>query len=608
MGIDDVSLIDNAPVELSTPWAESEIFQVQGPQSADVLYQFHPDNPPYKLERRGHTTWSLVEVAWQDGPYLKVNVGTTTMTPSATTGRGITVTASSVDDVNDGQGFIASDLYRTIAIDNPASGVEWGWGIITAIGSTTSVTVDVKRDFGANTADVNWRLGAWSGTTGYPTKSTFFQERLYAGSTAEEIQKIWSSNTDDFEVMSPDSPDATSGLFDGAIEDDDSVKFSLSANNVNAIRWMVNTRNVMSIGTAGGEWVPESTGVVLTPADRTANRHTTHGSADVEPVLVDNVALFVQRAGRKIRQFAFTFESDGFEAFDMTRLARHITRGGIVEMSFAEEPDSLLWVVRSDGQMPSMTFRSQEDVVGWARHIIGGSFGTGNAVVESVTVIPGRNGAGQIQNSEDRDEVWVIVKRTINSVTTRYVEVLERDYEDGDAQEDSYYVDSCITYDGAAATVITGLSHLEGETVKILADGAVHADKTVASGQITLDVASSVVQIGLPYKHKLKTLKMEGGNAAGTLVGKNRRIFAATFVVLNSHTMKYGPDENTLTQVDFRDVSDPMDAGAPFATGEKFVEFEGPWTSDSRIYIESDLPVPFTLLGIAPEIDVNAVK
>ncbi|KKK79222.1 hypothetical protein LCGC14_2835680, partial [marine sediment metagenome] len=146
----------------------------------------------------------------------------------------------------------------------------------------------------------------------------------------------------------------------------------------------------------------------------------------------------------------------------MTRLAQHITRGGIVEMDFQQEPDSLVWAVRSDGQLLSMTFRREEDVVGWTRHIIGGSFSTGDAVVESVAVIPGENGAGQTQSSENRDEVWVTVKRTINGSTVRYVEVFERDYETGDDEEDSYYADSIITYDGVATSTITGLDHLEG--------------------------------------------------------------------------------------------------------------------------------------------------
>jgi hypothetical protein len=233
---------------------------------------------------------------------------------------------------------------------------------------------------------------------------------------------------------------------------------------------------------------------------------------------------------------------------------------------------------------------------------------SGDAVVESVAVIPGANGSGQTQDSTSRDEIWVIVKRTINSSTSRYIEFLERDYETGQDQEDAYYADSIITYDAEAATALSGLDHLEGETVKIWADGAIHADKTVSSGAITLDNAASVVQIGLAYTHTLKTLKVVAGNPAGTPLGKTKRIYGLTFALLNSHTLKYGPSADDLEDKDFRVVANPMDAGAPLFTGEQFVEFPGDWKGDPRIVIESSDPSPFTLLALAPEIDINPLK
>lgn len=600
--IDNVSIIDGAAVEIETPWAEADLFSVEGPQSADVLYLFHSDTPTHKLERYGHTTWSLVEVEWQDGPYLDMNISATTMTPSATSGVAITVTASSVVGVNDGLGFQTTDVGRLIRIDNPASGVAWGWGIITARASTTSVTVHVKGAFSTTNADTRWALGTWSETTGYPQVSTFFEQRLYIANTTNQPQTLWASQVDDFENMKPDNNDDVP-------EADDAFSRTLSSDTVDAIYWMSAGQDKMMIGTAGGEWIPVADGIVLDALDITVKRQTTHGSARIQPVRIDNVVLFVQRAKRKIREFGFAFESDSFKAPDMTRLAQHITLGGIVEMDYAEEPESIVWIVRNDGQLISMTFRREEDVVGLGRHILGGSFGTGDAVVESVAVIPGSNGSGQVQDSTKRDEVWVTVKRTINESTVRYVEFFEQQFETGDDQEDAYYSDSLITYDGAAATNITGLSHLRGETVKILGDGAILDDETVSeSGTVTLETAKSVCQIGLGYTHKLKTLKIASGNTAGTPVGKKKRIYGLTFVLLNSHTLSYGPDESNLQEKDFRVVTDAMDTAAPLFTGEKFVEFPGNWMEDARITIQSDDPVPFTLLAIAPEINLNPLK
>lgn len=604
--VDNIALLDDAPVELNTPYAEADLYQIEGPQSADILYMFHGSYPSYRLERRGHTTWSLIEVPWQDGPWLPENTTTTTLTASGATGLGITITASSVNGINDGEGFKSTDIGRLIRLTDSAT-LNWGWGVITAFTDTTHVTLDVERTFTVTTAETTWRLGSWSATTGYPSTGAFFEQRLYAAGITDQPQTFWASQTADFENHGPDS-DPTTGTYDGTVQDDDALDFTISADNVNAIRWMSAGEDTLSIGTTGGEWIPSATGSVITPSDITVRRQTTHGSAQIAPVRVDNIVLFAQRAKRKIREFGFTFETDGYQAFDMTRLAQHITQSGIVEMDHAEEPDSQVWVVRGDGQVPGMTFRRQEDVVGWARHIFGGAFSTGNSVVESIAIKPGSDAAGQVHSSEQRDEIWLQIKRTVNGATVRYVEFIERDFEDDQDVEDAVYSDSCITYDSTATSSITGLDHLEGQVVKVWADGALQAHKTVTSGTIALDAQASVVQVGLGFTHKIKSLKFEGGNPSGTSIGRTKRIDGITFVVLNSHTIEAGPSAAELIKYDFRDVSDPMDAGAPLFTGEFFVEFEGNWGVDPRIFVESDDPCPFTLLAMAPQMKINASK
>lgn len=613
MQIDDVSLIASTsgtlgPVEIDTPWTEAQIFTVNGPQSADTLYLYHPDHPTYKLLRLGHTSWSLVEVPWVDGPYIAENTSATTLTATAATGLGITVTASAVTGINGNQGFLSTDVGRSIRITDSVT--NWGWGVITTVSSTTVVLVDIRRTFVVTTAETAWRLGAWSSTTGYPSVGAFYEQRQFMANTADQPQTLWGTQTADFENQAPDSPNSDGTTWAGTVEDDDALNFTLSSDTVEAIRWLSPGEDTLVMGTTGGEWIPESDGIVITPSDIVIRRRTTHGSANIQPVRVGNVVLFVQKAKRKIREFgiADTIAAE-FRAFDMTRLAQHVTVGGIDEMAYQQEPDSLVWCVRSDGQLLSMTFRREEDVVGWARHIIGGSFSTGDAVVESVAVIPGANGAGQTQSSEDRDEVWITVKRTINGSTVRYVEVLERDFEDGDDEDDSYYADSVITFDGTATTSITGLTHLANEKVKILADGFIHPDRTVsATGTLTLDAAASVVQIGLGYGHIIKPLKVEGGTAVGTAIGKLKQYFGWTFVLLNCHTLTFGPDASNLRTIDFRVVSDPMDTAVPFFTGERFEEFDDGWKTDPRIVIQSSDPTPFTLLALAPEIDIRELK
>ena len=578
-------------MEIPTPYQEEDLAELRFTQSADVLYIFHPDYPTRKLSRTGHTEWTLSTVTWIDGPYLDVNITATTLTPSATTGS-VTITASAATGINNDTGFQSTDVGRLIRLSNPASGTDWGYATITAVGSTTSVTATTSRDFQTTNATVDWALGAWSATTGYPKVGVFFQQRLAIANTVTQPQTIWLSQTDDFENITPDSEN--SGVWDGTVEDDDAISRTISSDEVNAISWIAPLRRLV-IGTTGGEWVLTSEGPVVTPSDVSIRRNTKIGSAEVPALVVGNRVLFLQAAKRKVVELGFAFEDDAYRDADMSRLARHITYGGISKIFYAREPHSMVGCIRADGVMACMTYNREENVVSWFTMTTDGSF-------EYADTIPGANGAGQVQDSTDRNEIWCVVNRTIDGGTVRYVELFERNFENGDDQGDAYYADSLLTYDSTATTSITGLDHLEGETVVIWADGARQVDKTVSSGAITLDTEASVVQVGLGYTHKMKTLKADYGAQAGTAVGKIKRFSGLVFVLLNSHSIKYGPDSNSIISKEFRVVSDPMDAGAPLFTGESPVDFDGGIGRDERVYIEDDSPAPFTLLAIAPEI------
>ncbi|MHA1563691.1 MAG: hypothetical protein ACTSX7_00140, partial [Alphaproteobacteria bacterium] len=610
--IDAISLIDDGPLELDTPYNTLSFWQLMTAQTADVMYIATHLLPIYKLSRRGHTTWSLTRVLWEDGPYLDENSGTTTLVSSTGSGTGVTITASATTGLNDGQGFRGGDVGRLLRLKN---GADWSWLVITSITSATVVIANVMGGTAPTSVTDEWRLGAWAGGIGYPVAVSFFEQRLVAAGTANQPQTFWMSQSANVENMRPDS--FVAGAL--AIEDDDALDYTIAADQVNAILWLsAGTRLV--VGTSGAEWIVASSGAVVTPGDIEVKRHTAHGSAAVAPVRVGDSVLFLQRAKRKLLEFVYVLDADGFRGADMTRLAEHISRSGIVEIAHQQEPDSLVWCVRGDGVLALMTFKREEDVVGWSRHILGGAFGSGHAVVESVTVIPGTFDAEQVQDSTGRDEVWVMVKRTIDGVTKRYVELVEgifegplrQDYESDAAwetamlaaQRHSYFADSLLTYDGSATATISGLDHLEGETVKILADGTEHAERTVSGGQITLDGAASVVQVGLGYTHIFESLKLATGAAAGTAVGKVKRVHVVTLVVLDAAGTKLGPHIDNLQTVVLRDGAVPQ----PLYSGEHTVNFGGPWARDPRLVITSDAPVPFTLLALAPELQTNDLR
>ncbi len=605
--IDDVSLLDDEPLELASPYGEAELPALKWAQSADVMYLAHPDHPIRKLTRSGHSSWSLVEVAWQDGPYGETNAEDgKTLQPAATEGLGVTVTAAGHAP------FAGSDLGRLLRIKN---GSDWGYGVIAEVVSDIEVKVDVRRAFAATTAAVDWALGAWSGTTGYPSTVTFFEQRFAAANTRSQSQTFWLSQSADIENMRPDSLEGSAV----EVQDDDALDFTIAATKVNAIRWLAPGRQLF-MGTAGGEWVISSDGPVLTPSDVDVKQHASHGSADLAPARISNVALFLQRAKRKVREFSYSFESDGYRAPDLTVLADHVTQGGLEALVYQEEPDSLLWCLRSDGQLATLTYLREQDVTGWSRQFLGGGYQDGGAVVESLAVIPGNAATG----SQNRDEVWFLVKRTIGGATRRSLEVLEGGFEGPErsdfpdeaawraavleAQKRAFFVDSGLTGSfPSPVTTIIGLDHLEGETVAVLADGAVHPERVVSGGRIELRTPAREVVVGLPYRHSFRSLKLAVGAAAGTSVGKVKRVHGVTLVLLHALDGRVGPDETALEPLVFRTVGDAMDSAVPLFSGEVRVAFPGDYERDPRLVIQGEAPLPFTLLAIAPELQTRDV-
>jgi len=435
-------------------------------------------------------------------------------------------------------------------------------------------------------ADDAFSLGAFSDTTGYPACVSFFEQRLVFANTLESPQTIFFSVAGDFTN------------FTAGTDDDDALTYTIGSNQVNVIRYLTSSRALL-VGTSGGEFVVRAGSIdaPISPTNTQIKRQASYGSADIQPITVSNVALFVQRAKRKIRELVYNFDTDSYIAPDMTLLAEHITEGLIKEIAFQQEPDNVVWTVLENGKICGMTYRREEEVVAWHEHTIGGTFVSGGTTypygfAESVAVIPS-------QNAED--EVYFLVARTINGTTKRYVERM-KPIEFGTNIEDAFYVDSGLSYSGSAVTTISGLDHLEGESVTILANGSTHANKTVSSGSITLDRSTTRCHIGLSYTSTLQTMRVEAGGVEGTSQGKTKRIRDITLRVLNSVGAKVGPDESTLELIPFRDSSMAMDSAVPMFTGDKDIEFPSGYDSDGFVVVKQDQALPLTILAIYPRL------
>ena len=570
-------------VEIATPYLTAELFDIKFAQSADVMYIVHPNHAARKLSRTSHINWTLTEIDFTKGPMQDPNTTTTTLNPGQTAvGTGVSLVASATTGINGGAGFASTDVGRFVFLHG-------GYAKITAFTDTTNVTIEILTTLSASTATENWRLGAFSDTTGHPSTVTFFEQRLVFAGTTEQPQTVFFSKSGDYENM-----DANIG---GTIADSDAIIYTIASNQVNAIRFMTATRTLI-IGTAGGEFSVSGGGsdVAITPTNILIKKQSNHGAANLDALAVGNVTLFMQRARRKMRELAYNFDVDGYIAPDMTILAEHITEGGITQMAYQQEPNQIIWLVRGDGELVGFTYQREQQVTAWHRHIFGGAFGSGKAVCESVAVIP---------TDDTEYEVYVIIKRTINGATKRYIEVLNTfDFTHTDNTTFNF-LDSQLDYNGSATTTISGLSHLEGQTVSILADGATHADKVVSSGSISLDRSSTKVKVGLSYTSLLQTMRIDAGARDGTSQSKTKRIYEITIRLFESVGVEVGPDLNNLERIPFRSSANAMNQGITPFTGDKEVEFRGNYETDGFVFVRQTQPLPLTILSLYPRLVTN---
>lgn len=654
--------------EISSPYLAADLFNIKYTQSADLLYLVHPDYKQKTLNRFDHTNWTLTDLELLDGPYMSLNKTTTTLTPSATTGNGITITASAITGINNDTGFQTTDVGRLIRLKH---GSTWGYVKIVGYTSTTVVTADVKSTLGGVGATTDWRLGLFSDTTGYPATVMFHEDRLFFGGCPEAPQRIDGSKSGDYTNFAPTETD-------GTVAANNAVSYSFNANDVNATRWLTSDEKGLLSGTVAGEWAtkPSTQGEALSPTNISAKRATTEGSEDIQPVQSGKSTLFVQRGGRILREMNYYYDVDGFRSTNLTDLADHVLQGGVKQIAYQRTPQPVVWCCRNDGVLAALTYTRDLDSLraGWSRQIIGGtSDAAGTAAkVESVATL--------IAVDQTRQELWTIVNRRINGGTKRYIEVLTKFFEDEDSYIDQFFVDSGLTFDNPKAitaatqanpivltvvghglsngdefivqgimgmtelntnsykaanitantlevqtigganvdgtafsayvsggfirkkvTTISGLNHLEGQSIDILGDGAVQPARTVTNGKITLQYSAGKVHMGFGYLSRGQTLRIEAGAADGTAVGKTRRIHRVGFLLHRSLNIKVGSSFDKLDRWIFRRFSDLFGHPSDLFTGIKANNVAFNYDFENYICWEQDQPLASRILAIMPQ-------
>lgn len=618
--------------EITTPYSTAVVPEVSYSQGADTMFMAHTSSPTMRLQRFAVDSWTLTAAPFETEPFSEIGERPATglTLSSAAVGTGITATAAAA-------AFLASDVGRDITYGS-------GRATITGYTSTTVVTVSITQAFGSTTsasgewviegspqttctpsakdpvgltitltlAAAGWRttdvgkyvkvnrglaritaytsttvvsaelravadatIGApagswslessvWNSVSGYPGACTLYQQRLYLAGSTGYPQTVWGSRIGEYLN------------FELGILDDDAMQIALSSDQINPITHVAQINALVAL-TYGGEFTL-SGGVEkpIAPTNISVKAPSVYGCNRVRPIRAGNELLFWQRASRKLRAFGYRFNEDTYSAPDIAVLADHLTEGGIIDMAYQHEPESIIWLVRADGVLISVTFEREQDVIAWAQHTTDGAF-------ERVASIPAEDGS---------DHVWFIVRRTIDGVTKRYIERMDA----------SLNTDSTITgANVAGSTVWTGLDHLEGKTVDVVADGVALNTQVVTGGQITIERPAFVVEIGLHYKTTVVTLTPEIAGAEGTIQAAALRSSRVILRFLNTVGCEFNGDPIPFRQFGAGVLDNVV---TPF-TGDMDVTNLGFAKGSAELTIEQDQPYPWHLLAVIRTLTAN---
>ena len=670
--VDSCAVASSGVMTVSAPWLEADLGKIRFDQSGDVLFVACEGYQQRRIERRASGSWSVVTYQPQDGPFRLTNGGPITITPSALSGN-ITLTASasvfkSTHEgalwriTSSGQTVTASitaensftnairvtgvDAQRvfTVTVDEDAAGsgtftlqrsldsedgpwtdvlsrtadttetyddgldnqIAWyrigvktgdfGSGThsvtltytvgsvdgivrITEFTSGIQVSAEVFVELGGTAATDDWAEGEWSDYRGWPSSTAFAEGRLvWAGQNG-----AWLSVSDAFDS------------FDELTEGDSGpIARTVGSGPVDTINWILALQRLI-LGAEGAEFTCKSSSLdePLTPTNFNIKPASTQGSAAVEAVKVDKRGVYVQRGGTRVMQIAF---DDDFEygSVDLTALIPEIGQPSITRIDVQRQPDTRIHCVRSDGTVAIAIFDPIEEVLCWQEYETDGE-------VEDVVILPGASGSGE-------DAVYYHVKRTINSVTKRYLErwSLESECVGGTLNKQ---LDSHILYSGASTTTITGLTHMEGETVGVWGNGADLGTYVVSSGQITgLTSAVTSAVVGLVYTAQWKSAKLAYAAGLGTALTQRKRLQHLGVVLKNAHyqALQYGPNFTDLSRMPLMSQGKAIASDTIHASfDEEPFEFEGEWSSDSRLCLQVTAPRPCTLLAAVVSVETH---
>ena len=567
-------------VEVTTPYTEDQLPDVDYVQTGNVMFMFHPDHKPKKLIRKDDTGkhWEFQDMAFIDGPYDLINTDDDlTMTASGNTG--------TIDVVVTKDLFAATDIGRHLRQFNAESGHEyWAWGYISEYTDARHVKVTVvEREF-QTLATAKWKLGKYSETTGFPSTGTFYERRLCLGGIKGFPQDIDMSRVNFPEEFFTD-PKLT-------LIAEDAVSISLYSEHIDEIQWLRQTRTGLAVGTSGGEWVITGSGGkddAIAPNSVNAKKSVvTPCHSTVKPRQLDSSILFLDKMGQRIHELSFDWKEDALVALDLTLLSEDLFTGKEVTCLESTIIDRVLWVVMNDGTLVGLTYMKNESIVAWHEHETKGKF-------ESISAV----------SEDSREVLYAVVNRTINGVEQRFIEYLEEDFDGGDIKE-AFIVDSGITQRvSLPSTVVVGLEHLEGEEIVALADGRTVAPMTVQGGKVTLPFEALIVHAGLAADAHGQTLPIEiDGVRDGATMGRMKDLGSVIVLVTNSYGCMVGRDKDNLEEIIFNEEIVFGVHPELFDGSKKIDTIGGQPSRDVRVAFAQTVPLPLTINSMIVEFEV----
>jgi hypothetical protein len=595
---------------LGTTFAAAKLADVQYAAVGTSVFLTHPEYFPLIVTiNSAGTVYALTSYgqgvqAPFDTTYTYSGVG---LTLSASGTYDYTITAASAM-------FSAASIneqFEFVDLDNGNGGVL----IVKAYTSGTVVEADVYQTgmgnafaleataYGTGTTYF-YRFCSWGPSRGFPRTVCFFKNRAVFGGSTTYPNRLWSTKSGDFNVMiepygsgSPIVATEVTAASPSALD--------IAASEGGVINFLVSGKN-MTVGTSGREYVVTS----VDPTDPQVDPESSTGSAYGAAFRVNSGVVFKQRSKQKLMYLQYNFNEDAFKPADLNVLGEHIFKYShkyfatfsapeIKDMSYQSGEEQCIWVVDNNGALFSLTFSLELGVMAWARHIVGGLLGTTQSKVISMTVAH--------NSTTGHDDVWLLVKRTVNSATVYHAEKIGQNFYLDDLyntattlQYKPVYCDSSkLVRLGSPGTTFTGLSHLEGQTVQVLADGNYIGTKVISSGNLVLTRNYTEVIVGLPYTMKVKPLLAEPGSVIGSGMGAIRRIDRAVVKFFNTVGAKIGAVYGTEQGLEFRPLTLDMDEEIPLFSGVKVVEFDGDYDREANIVLTQELPLPCNVNYIA---------